>query len=355
MALSVIMLLSIALVKTFENRTIETVHLANSLQRFQAETLSRSIFRALLLTVKTKGLLFVEKNRLLWQGVPVPLNDGQYFQIKEIKPIDHLFNLNRKFLEKEKDLWPVVFANIVNRYKLAQDPLAPETTTDDVKPILSAINDWTDPDDDPDTEFLYNNEAYRDAIPEFLVKNRGLDRLSELKLLPAFQELGFKEVVLKNKFRIFPVENDSNKQFIDINLAAPEEVEQFLEQFENVEKYPNLFDSRTAISGILEARDEELAEQQGEGGILDPKSRFSSLARGSQWETKLEQAGVKLNAETGENEFFSTRTKLVAISFSVTVLRVTINTEAIVETDYESTTDNNLNIKSFTILQYSMR
>ena len=89
MALSIILLLSITLMKTFENRSVEVAHLANSLQRFQAESLSRSVLRAILITIKTKGLVFIMGNKEFWYGIPYPLQDDQYFQITEIKPVDH--------------------------------------------------------------------------------------------------------------------------------------------------------------------------------------------------------------------------------------------------------------------------
>ncbi|MBU3915159.1 hypothetical protein KKA14_06455, partial [bacterium] len=97
MSLSIILLLSIALMKTFESRSVEVAHLENSLQRFQAETLSRSIYRAILIAIKTKGLVSIVQNKKSWFGIPFPLQETQYFQLNEIRPIDHCFNLNWKF------------------------------------------------------------------------------------------------------------------------------------------------------------------------------------------------------------------------------------------------------------------
>ena len=95
-SLSIVTLLSIALMSAFENRTVEVAHLENSLERFQAETLSRSVLRATLLAIKQQGLVNIVKNKQAWQNLPIPIQNGT-FQIQEIQPIDHLFNLNTRF------------------------------------------------------------------------------------------------------------------------------------------------------------------------------------------------------------------------------------------------------------------
>ncbi len=354
MAMSVILLLSIALMHTFENRTVETVHLANTLQRFQSETLSRSVFRAIIMSIKTKGLLFVLNNRDQWQDIPVPLNENQYFQIKKIQPIDHFFNLNRRF--RADDPWPTVFLNIYNQYQVAGDPLAIESNLEEVIPVLSALNDWIDSDDEADAEFLYNNEDYADVYPEFEVKNRELDSLSEVKLIPAVQELGFSQKDLKERFRIFALEKDSNKISIDLNLSSPEEVEEFLLIFKDAEKYPNMYDDAATIRGILEERDSTMEDEDQEEGseASDPDPRYSPplYSRGTtEWEQALELAGLQLTAD--EQKLFSTTTNLLAIEYTVTTLRVTVTTETILEIEYSDSTKS-LDIKSFRILQYSV-
>lgn len=347
MSLSVILLLSVALMKTFENRTVETVHLSNSLQRFQAETYSRSVFRAILIAVRTKGLVFVQKNQTGWKGFPLPIDDGQYFQIEEIKPVDHLLNLNRRFRSSGAE--PTIFLNIVNRIKGKDDPLYIEKEVDEIYPIVSAINDWIDTDAFQDEEFLYNNEEYYDEKPEFLVKNRAFDRLAEIKLLPPFRELGFSWQEIEENFRIFP-----GNQWIDINLATSEEMETFLEQFQGTPQYPNLYSYQSAIAGLLSTKDDELVEEEGEGGFLDPKPRFAPpiTGRNSQWRTALSAEGVVLNEN--EHDFFNVITEHLSISFSVTVQRVTITTEALVKVTYMNP-GKSLDIKGFEILSYKMR
>ncbi len=355
MAMSVILLLSIALMRTFENRTVETVHLANSLQRFQSETLSRSVFRAILLTIQTKGLLFVNNNKTRWQGIPIPLNESQYFQISKIKPIDHLFNLNRRF--RSNDPWPTVFLNIVNLHQEDNETFSGGKTLDDIIPVLSALNDWIDVDDEADSEFLYNNEEYRDMNPEFEVKNRELDRLSEVKLIPPMQTLGFSQKDLKERFRVFPIEKDSNKIWIDLNLSTPVEVEEFLLNFKDIEKYSNVYNESATILEILEERDSDQEDNKEEStsAFSDPDPRYSPPLYnrgGSEWEKALELAGIQLTGD--EQKLFATSTSLLAVEFSVTTQRVTVKTEAILELEYTDS-GKSLDIKKFNILQYSIQ
>ena len=345
MSLSVIMLLSVALMKTFENRTVETVHLANSLQRFQAETLSRSIFRAILIAVKTKGLVFVKRNQSSWQGFPLPLADGQYFQIDEIKPLDHLFYLNPTIFRADGPD-PIMFLNIINRLKRSKDPLFIDLEVDEIYPVLSAINDWVDTNSDQDEQFLYYNEDYYDMRPEFLVKNRGFDRISEIKILPPFQALGLTIKEVESSFQIF-----SLNQTINVNLATAEEMEAFLEQFQNVQfkgvkDQSTLFSYQSDIVGILTNRDDELNDDEGEMGFSDPEPRFGTEKL---WKAALQAEGITLTSK--EHGYFSPTTEHLAISFSVTVQRVTMVTKALVKVTYVNA-QKSLDIKGFEILSF---
>lgn len=345
MALSVILLLSIALMKTFENRTIETVHLENTLQQFQTETLSRSVFRAILTAIKTKGLVFVKKNQNSWKGVPLPLTDQQYFQINEIVPVDHLFNLNRRF--READPWPTVLTNIINKTRAKKDPLAIELIVDEIYPLLSALNDWIDADLNQDEDFLYSYEEYSDVQPEFLVKNRSFDTLSEIKNIPLFREFGLSMEDMKNEFRVFP-----GDEKIDLNLVAVDEVESFLDQFIDVEQYPNVYEFRTEIADLITKRDEELGQENEEGGFADPDPRFEPpiSGRNSTFKSMLTAEGINLN--TVELALFEAITNHLLIKFSVTSVNVTVDTEALVKITYTKT--NSLDIKSFEILSYKI-
>ncbi len=353
MTLSIIMILSIALMKTFENRSVETAHLANSLQRFQAETLSRSIFRAVLISIKTKQLLFVIKNTDSWKGVPIPIRNNQYFQINKIEPLDHLFNLNRRF--RPDDPWPRVFLNMINGFRDENDPLNIPLEIEDINPVLSAINDWIDWDSEPDDQFGYSYEEYQEMTPEFLVKNRGLDRLSEAKLIPPFKELGLTHDEIRSNFRVFLIDKSSEKQFIDVNLATEDEMIAFLEFFKDVDvdKFPNLYDKRAEIAALLTTRDEELGYDELTAGVFEPKPRFPHPIEktNSRWRKRLNDENITLNGD--EHELFSGRTKHLLISYSLAVGDVIVTTEAIVEIIYASEKDTRIN--GFNVLSYEIR
>lgn len=346
MSLSVILLLSIALMKTFENRTVETVHLENSLRQFQAETLSRSVFRAILIAVKTKGLVFVKSNQSAWKNIPLPISNDQYFQIIDIKPVDHLFNLNRRF--RADDAWPEVLKNILNDIRVSNDPLAIELQIDELYPLLSAINDWIDVDINQDEEFLYNFEDYIDAQPEFEVKNRAFDRLSEIKNIYVFDDLDVSLEDIRSRFRIF-----SGKEMIDVNLATVTDVEDFLSLFKDVPKYPNVYEFRSEIAQFLEIRDEEQGQEDEGLGFSDPDSRFKPPlnSRSGTWKQMLTSENINLNPN--ELELFSATTDHLLINFSVTAHSAVVTTEALVKLTYESS--SSLNIKQFEILSYQIR
>lgn len=346
MTLSVILILSIALMKTFESRSVETAHLANNLHRFQAETLSRSVLRSVLVAIKTKGMVFVNQNKMMWQGVPFPINNDQYFQIREIIPLDHLLNLNQRF--RPDDPWPQVFANILNTIRAKQDPLYTEIEASDVHPVLAAINDWIDSNTDPDDQFVLDDyEEYYESQPEFSVKNAGLDRLSEVKLIPSFRELKLSQEEIQDNFRVFAIDKDSEKIFIDVNLATASELTRFIDLFKNSKKHPTVYDSKETLLEIVANRDDELGYSSS-NAVLDPDPRFGHpiADSGSSWREALDSAGVVF--KTDELDLFSGRSKHLRIAYSLNVADVIVVTTAIVEILYEG--QKSTKIKGFEII-----
>lgn len=349
MSLSVILILSVALMKTFENRTVETLHMENTLQRFQVETLSRSVFRAILIAIKTKGLVFVNKNSSVWKGIPLPISEGHYFQIEEIKSVDPRFNLNLKF--RAADLTrATILLNIINLHRMQKDELALDYIIDDIYPLLSALNDWVDVDINQDEEFLYNGEDYWDQQPEFNVKNREFDVLTEVRLIPEFRKLGFSASDLEDTFTVLA---GSEQETIDVNLATPEEIEAFLYRYKDVEKYPNIFDVRSEIASIIVNRDAELNAGGVEPDMSESDARYTPplYGRSSYWQMDLEAAGVELNQL--EKGLFSSFTRNLYIRFSISTGKVTIRTDAYVRVNYVNPSKN-LDIKGFTILAYEI-
>ncbi|MCP4753189.1 MAG: hypothetical protein GY866_20050 [Proteobacteria bacterium] len=345
MALSVILVLSTALMKTFENRAVEVVHFQNTLQRFQAETLARSVFRAILIAIKEKGLIFVVNSQKKMPGVSLPIQDGT-FQIHEIESLDHRFNLNYRF--KSDGPRASVFSNIVER-RPREENEPDDVFQEDIHAAMSAINDWTDTDDDQDQEFLYDFEQYPQEEPAFEVKNQVFNRLSELKILPPFRKLGLSTEYLEENFRVH-----GGEEKIDINLAEPGDVKAFLERYENVEGYQAAYDNRELLDEIATGGEEEEEEEEETLGLPSSEPRFPPpLGRNSNWGLKLYAVGLwsLLNAP-GQKTPFSARTEYLAIRYSIQVDRITIVVKSIVHLLYRSS--KSTEIKGIEILRFSI-
>lgn len=341
MSLSIILLLSIALMKTFESKSIEVAHLDNNLQRFEAETLSRSVFRAILLAIKEKGLIPIVRNKNLWSGVRLPLGNGS-FQIQVIEPIDHRFNLNQKF--KFDDPRVDIFFNLVAQYQAKKEE-GINIFQEEIFVVASAVNDWIDVDKDPDEQFLYDSERYLDQEPEFEVKNRYFDFLSELKIIPAIRKLGFQTNDFEQIFRV----HGGIGSFININLAAKDDIEIFLERFENVEGYAKVYDNRVKLAEII---DDQGADSMNNQALFNLVPRFVPplYDRKSKWKLLLDEAGFDELSQQ-EEDLFRAITTYLSIKFSVLVGRVTVKVKSIVAVAYIK---NSTVIKKFTIHEFSI-
>ena len=144
---------------------------------------------------------------------------------------------------------------------------------DELHPVMSAINDWIDGDREQDSVFLNDFEQYPQLDLGYDIKNRAFDRLSELKLIPPFQDLKFSNEDIKKLFRVF-----DGDEFIDINLAEFSEIEDFLERYKDIEKYPNVYDNRTLLAEIITKEDSSVednyVEDNNENEFDDGEPRF---------------------------------------------------------------------------------
>ena len=344
MTLSIITLLSITLMSAFEYRTVEIVHLENNLERFQAETLSRSAFRAILLGIQAQGLVVTVKNKdalnLFLQSVPLFRNGGIY--LEEIKPIDHLFNLNTKF--DSKLVRAIVFGNLVQNL-LKEHTDRHEIFEEEIHSAISALIDFTDNNQEGDELFLYDFEQYPHEEPAYEVKNRPFDRISEVKLIVPFRNLKLSQEDIQKAFRIH-----GGKEYIDINLAEEEEVIRFLENYENVEGFEAVYDFREDLAKRIAEADSENSPTQ----IIAP-TRFTppTYRRGnSKWERAL---GTDLLSKLSpkEKDLFSIKTEHIRLLYRTTVGRVNLETEAIVAVEYLNPKIS-LDIKGFKILSYAL-
>ena len=181
------------------------------------------------------------------------------FYTPYIRPIDHLFNLNRinsKIApEKAKDLiLKNEFTNILSKYSKTQsiesnqNQSSANLSLESIQTLYASIYDWSD----KNTEIDYFDSNIEGHIQiddtEWEVKDSAFDKLSEIMLLQSklFEE-GYLEFQIpfdslkpgenswKQNFTIYPVEENkfNNIPKINVNLGDGDDIQQFLERFSN--------------------------------------------------------------------------------------------------------------------------
>ncbi|MEC8183523.1 MAG: hypothetical protein VX208_00395 [SAR324 cluster bacterium] len=181
------------------------------------------------------------------------------FYTPYIRPIDHLFNLNRinsKIApEKAKDLiLKNEFTNILSRYSKTQsiesnqNQSSANLSLESIQTLYASIYDWSDKNAEIDY-FDSNIEGHIQIDDtEWEVKDSAFDKLSEIMLLQSklFEE-GYLEFQIpfdslkpgenswKQNFTIYPVEENKFNKIpkINVNLADGDDIQQFLERFSN--------------------------------------------------------------------------------------------------------------------------
>lgn len=183
-----------------------------------------------------------------------------------VRPIDHLFNLNRirgdtGTREPDSEADRVVFNEFVNLFlqvsvEIESDaPPDPEIPPEfrplelqEITPLYAAIFDWMD----KDTDNAYTNAVgvegaeapmYVDFEPDsdLMVKNRGLDRLSELRLIEGVLESGISWETWQKHFTVHPVGKDlgsgERSPRLNVNLANQDDIINFLKRFDQESPY----------------------------------------------------------------------------------------------------------------------
>ena len=182
------------------------------------------------------------------------------FYTPYIRPIDHLFNLNRinsKIApEKAKDLiLKNEFTNILSKYSKTQSTESNQNLSsanlslESIQTLYASIYDWSD----KNTEIDYFDSNIEGHIQiddtEWEVKDSAFDKLSEIMLLQSklFEE-GFEfripfdsqktgENSWNQNFTVYPVGKKEGQPFgdprINVNLADGDDIQQFLERFSN--------------------------------------------------------------------------------------------------------------------------
>ena len=181
------------------------------------------------------------------------------FYTPYIRPIDHLFNLNRinsKIApEKAKDLiLKNEFTNILSKYSKTQsiesnqNQSSANLSLESIQTLYASIYDWSDKNAEIDY-FDSNIEGHIQIDDtEWEVKDSAFDKLSEIMLLQSklFEE-GYLEFQIpfdslkpgenswKQNFTIYPVEENKFNKIpkINVNLGDGDDIQQFLERFSN--------------------------------------------------------------------------------------------------------------------------
>ena len=183
------------------------------------------------------------------------------FYTPYIRPIDHLFNLNRinsKIApEKAKDLiLKNEFTNILSRYSKTQSTESNQNLSsanlslESIQTLYASIYDWSDKNAEIDY-FDSNIEGHIQIDDtEWEVKDSAFDKLSEILLLQSklFEEGYFEfqipydsqkpgENSWNQNFTVYPVGKKEGQPFgdprINVNLADGDDIQQFLERFSN--------------------------------------------------------------------------------------------------------------------------
>ena len=189
------------------------------------------------------------------------------FYTPYIRPIDHLYNLNRIQTPPFRTVNPESksdvhlanqFINIINKMGINsesndRDSLIRQNEQFDYNEILklyAAIFDWMDKDSNIYDSSIYGaigaeKDAYIYAEQPIEIKNGYFDQLKEIKLINAIKEKKTPQKFWNDSFTTYPVGNkyvpSSNHTTvnprININLATFEEIVEFLEQYDQQTNY----------------------------------------------------------------------------------------------------------------------
>ncbi|MGA0293225.1 MAG: hypothetical protein ACO3OL_04955 [bacterium] len=229
------------------------------------------------------------------------------FYTPYIRPIDHLFNLNRinsKIApEKAKDLiLKNEFTNILSRYSKTQSTESNQNLSsanlslESIQTLYASIYDWSDKNAEIDY-FDSNIEGHIQIDDtEWEVKDSAFDKLSEIMLLQSklFEEGYFEfqipfdsqktgENSWNQNFTVYPVGKKEGQPFgdprINVNLGDGDDIQQFLERFSNPgvnasDKEQQYLNRAADISSVL--KPDFSQDAQGFKSMNDIKTRLRS-------------------------------------------------------------------------------
>ena len=189
------------------------------------------------------------------------------FYTPYIRPIDHLYNLNRIQTPPFRAVNPESksdvhlanqFINILNKWNVNSKSENKDTLflknmkfdNNEILKLYAEIFDWMDKD-----SYIYDSsifgaigaekDTYIFSEPQIEIKNGYFDQLSEIMLIKIIKEKGIPKTFWAESFTTYPVGNKyvsssnhtSINPRININLATFEEIVEFLEQYDQQTNY----------------------------------------------------------------------------------------------------------------------
>jgi hypothetical protein len=276
---------------SFETK-LETRGIQNYQASFKARNAVKSMFKAVLEGLKgqdevkffrvyLKDLLRLGNmsNEISFLNPPQPVRlpagiiadfPEVSFYTPYIRPIDHLYNLNRiqtqsrtRINEAKADVHLAnQFINIFTDWNSTTNSQSESSVisqnyylnTNEILLIYAAIFDWLDKDDEIYESSISSTRgaeknSYIGVDPYFEIKNGFLDKLSEVQLIRGVKDKRIPLSQWKKGFTTFPVGDKYKKTTdfseikprININLAKSEEIVEFLQQFKQDNNYFNQF------------------------------------------------------------------------------------------------------------------
>lgn len=299
----VLALLSIFLTEFSFETKLETRGIKNFQASFKSRNAVKSIFKAVLEGIEKqdeikffreylKGLLQLSNQRneisflnpsksiRLPKGIISDFPDVTFYT-PEIRPIDHLYNLNRIQTPPFRAVNPETkadvrlanrFVNILKKWNtngrqyLERDNIAYNIKLNDPDAlyIYAAIFDWLDKDSLTYDSSIYGiigseKDFYIANDQKIEIKNGFLDKLNEIKLINRIYGKDIPFGLWQKEFTTFPVGSKYNpeenfseiKPKINVNLATYDEIVEFLEHFDQNTTYFSNYSSKN-FENIIE-------------------------------------------------------------------------------------------------------
>lgn len=292
MTLVILLMISISLTEVFEDGSVELKLMERDERDQDADRLIRSITKGLIAALRKEGAnhLYTLTEKLGDFGSVIPVSPEIPWMIANprVKSMDHFLNVNFAVGKTEtSDEFQSGYQYLLNILTL---PFAEKALVDEyqVAALADSLVDLTDKDDVEVPRPMGGEEGdYATANPAFSVNNVPLFSVSEMRVLPAYQNL-YGDPVVKS----LPLKTEDNAgPCLSYNLnmlpvgnapAVRKKLLVFLDLLENMEHSTCRYD-------LFYANREELAEIIGEarGSLLNSVTFDNNLSALDIWDPIL--------------------------------------------------------------------